>query len=155
MSQRKLEVVAEPGSSRLIMRRSFDAPRPLVFDAFTKPEIVTRWKSPPQFEVVSCALDLRVGGAWSINYRMPNGSEFGLHGEFSEVVIPERVVRSFCFVGRPGKMIETFIFEEKDGETLVTTISDHESVEARDAALGNQGAGMESCYDRLDQLLCA
>lgn len=154
MSQRKFEIVAEPGSPRILMRRTVDAPRSLVFDAFTKPELVTRWKGPRQFEVTLCEVDLRVGGKWRINYRMPNGGDLGFHGEFSEVARPERVVRTFCFTGKPGKVIETFIFEERDGRTLVTTISDHESVEARDANLGNgMDRGMEDAYERLDELL--
>jgi uncharacterized protein YndB with AHSA1/START domain len=154
MSQRKVEVVAEPGSARILMRRIVDAPRSLVFDAFTKPELVTRWKGPRHFEVTLCEVDLRVGGKWRINYRMPNGGDLGFHGEFSEVVRPERVVRTFCFTGKPGKVIETFVFEEHHGRTLVTTISDHESVEARDANLGSgTDRGMEDAYDRLDELL--
>jgi uncharacterized protein YndB with AHSA1/START domain len=154
MSQQKVEVVAEPGSPRLLMRRFVDAPPSLVFDAFTKPELVTRWKGPRQFEVMHCESDLRVGGKWRIVYRMPNGGELALHGEYSEVARPERVVRTFCFVGKPGKVIETFLFEEREGRTLVTTISDHESVEARDAALaGAVDRGMEGAYERLDALL--
>ena len=154
MSKRELEVVAEPGSPRVLMRRTVDAPRSLVFDMFTKPELVTRWKGPRHFEVTLCEVDLRVGGTWRISYRMPNGGELGLHGEFSEVARPERVVRTLCFTGQPGKVIETFIFEERAGRTLVTTISDYESVEARDAYLGTGVKwGMEEAYERLDQLL--
>jgi uncharacterized protein YndB with AHSA1/START domain len=153
MSQHKLEVVAEPGSTRILMRRTVDAPRSLVFDAFTKPELVTRWKTPRQFEVIGCELDLCVGGKWSIRYRMPNGAEFGLHGEITEVVRPERLVRTFCFVGKPGQMIETYLFEERDGRTLITTMSDYETVEARDASLGGFDRGMEGAYERLDELL--
>jgi len=155
MSQRKLEVVADPGSPRIVMRRVLDAPRTLVFDAFTKPELVTRWKTPKQFEVKQCDLDLRVGGTWSITYRMPNGADIGFHGEFSEVVKPERVVRTFCMQGKPGKMMtETFIFEESGGGTLVTTIHEYETVEARDAAAAQAAGGsMEAAYQILDELL--
>jgi uncharacterized protein YndB with AHSA1/START domain len=107
-----------------------------VFDAFTKPELVIRWKGPRELELTLCELDLRAGGKWRINYRLPNGGDLGLHGEILEVVRPERVVRTLCFAGKPAKVIATFIFEDRDDRTLVMTISDYESVEARDAMIG-------------------
>lgn len=153
MSLGKCEVVVDPAKPRITMKRAVNAPRSLVFDAFTKPELVSKWKGPRVAEVTLIELDLRVGGKWRVNYRLPNGADMGFHGEFSEVVKPERLVRTFCFVGKPGQMIETLIFEERSGGTLVTTISDFDSMETRDAAAAAMGPGMDDTYERLDELL--
>jgi uncharacterized protein YndB with AHSA1/START domain len=149
----KTEIVADPGSPRIQMRRIVDAPRELVFDAFTKPELVTRWKGPRDLKVTLIEVDLRPGGKWRINYRLPNGGDMGFYGEYSEVVRPEKIVRTFCFEGKPGKLIESIVFEALGEKTNILTTTDYESVEARDATLKSMGPGMGDAYDRLDELL--
>lgn len=154
MGKHQLEVVTEPGSPRVTMRRTFDAPRALVFDAFTKIELITKWKSPPDFEVVHSRLELRVGSTWEITYRMPNGVELGLHGDVLEVEKPTKFVRTFAMAGKPGKIVESYTFEEHDGKTTVITDLLYESVEARDTMFTQgQGRGMPGAYDILDELL--
>lgn len=154
MGKHPLEVVVEPGSAVATMRRTFDAPRALVYDAFTKPELVTKWKTPRSFEVVACELEARAGTKWMIKYKMPNGGEFGLSGEVLEAERPTRFKRTVSFEGKPGKVVETYAFEESGGKTTVTTEMLYDSVEAREQ-LFNQGQswGMEAAYEVLDALL--
>jgi uncharacterized protein YndB with AHSA1/START domain len=155
VAQDKLELVAEPGKPTIVTRRVVAAPRALVFDAFTKPEHLRRWMGPRALAMVSCVSDLRVGGAWRMVYRGPDGKEFGFHGEFREVVRPERIVRTFVFEPFPDQQaVETFTLDEKDGKTTVTTLTVHKTLEGRDGHL-NHGmeVGMTEGYARLDELL--
>ena len=155
MAESKLEIVAEPGKPTIVTRRVVAAPRALVFDAFTKPEHLRRWMGPRALAMVSCASDLRVGGAWRMVYRSPDGKELGFHGEFREIVRPERIVRTFVFEPFPDQeAVETFTLAEKDGKTTVTTLTVHKTLEGRDGHLAHgMETGMTEGYARLDELL--
>lgn len=155
MTSRKLEIIAEPGKTSFTTRRIVDAPRALVFDAFTKCEHLKNWMGPKSLTMVSCETDLRAGGRYRFVFRAPDGSEVGFSGEFKEVARPERVVRTFVFEPIPdAAALETLELTEADGKTMITTTTLHKTVENRDGHV-NSGmeAGMTEGYARLDELL--
>ncbi len=155
MAANKLEIVAEPGKPTIVTRRVVSAPRSLVFDTFTKPEHLKRWMGPRALDMVSCVSDLRVGGGWRMVYRSPDGQEFGFHGEFREIVRPERILRTFVFERMPdAEALETFVLEERDGKTTIKTTTVHKTIEGRDGHIAHgMEAGMTDGYARLDELL--
>jgi uncharacterized protein YndB with AHSA1/START domain len=155
VSSKKLEIIAEPGKASFTTRRIVDAPRALVFDAFTKCEHLKNWMGPKSLTMVSCESDLRAGGRYRFVFRAPDGSEVGFSGEFKEVARPERVVRTFVFEPIPdAAALETLELTEADGKTTITTTTLHKTVENRDGHV-NSGmeAGMTEGYARLDELL--
>jgi uncharacterized protein YndB with AHSA1/START domain len=155
VSSKKLEIIAEPGKTSFTTRRIVDAPRALVFDAFTKCEHLKNWMGPKSLTMVSCESDLRAGGRYRFVFRAPDGSEVGFSGEFKEVARPERVVRTFVFEPIPdAAALETLELTEADGKTTITTTTLHKTVENRDGHV-NSGmeAGMTEGYARLDELL--
>jgi uncharacterized protein YndB with AHSA1/START domain len=158
MTSKKLEIIAEPGKVIFTTRRVVDAPRALVFDAFTKPEHLKRWMGPRMLRMVSCESDLRVGGRYRFVHRAPDGQDLAFSGEYREIVRPERIVRTFVFEPMPDQeALETLTLEEIDGKTTITTTTLHRTVEARDGHLANgrMEVGMTEGYARLDELLTA
>ncbi len=135
--------------------REFDAPRELVFEAHSKPEHMRNWWGPRRYEITVCEIDFRPGGKWRVVHRGADGEEFGFHGEYHEIVPPERITWTFEFEGAPGNVsIETARFEERDGKTLLTATAAYPSIEARDAVV-NSGmeTGAAETYDRLAEYL--
>ena len=154
MSPKKLEIIAEPGKTSIVTTRVVDAPRALVFDAFTKPEHLKRWMGPSALTMVICESDLRVGGRYRFVHRASDGQEFGFHGEFREIERPARIVRTFVFELMPDhESLETLTLEESDGKTTITTLTVHKTVEARDGHLSKMEGGMTEGYAKLDDLL--
>ena len=155
MTSKKLEIIAEPGKTSFTTRRVVDAPRALVFEAFTQPDHLKRWMGPRRLTMVSCDSDLRVGGSYRFVFRAPDGQEVGFRGEFREIVPPERIVRTFIFEPIPdAEALETLQLDERDGKTTITTTTVHKSVESRDGHVGSgMEAGMTEGYARLDELL--
>lgn len=156
MAANKLEIVAEPDKPTIVTRRVVNAPRSLVFEAFTKPEHLKRWMGPRSLAMTVCEVDLRVGGRWRMVHRTPDGQEFGFHGEFREIARPERIVRTFVFEPMPEhEALETLVLEERAGLTTLTTTSVHKTIQGRDGHLsgGRMEAGMTDGYARLDDLL--
>jgi len=132
-----------------------DAPRSLVFDAFTKCEHLKQWMEPQNLTMASCQTDLRVGGRYRFVFRTPDGSDVGFSGEYKEIVPPKRIVRTFVFEPIPeASALETLELEESGGTTIIRTTTVHKSVENRDGHV-NSGmeAGMTEGYARLDALL--
>ena len=153
---RKLEVIADPDKPTIVTRRTFDAPRALVFEAWTKPEYIKRWLGPRAMEMVVCDVDLRVGGSYRFVHRAPDGQQFGFHGTYKEIVRPERLVASYVFELFPdAEALETLVLEERDGRTTATTTTVHKTIQNRDGHLANGAmeAGMSEGYARLDALL--
>jgi uncharacterized protein YndB with AHSA1/START domain len=144
-----------PSDREIVMTRVFDAPRDLVFEAHSSCEHLKNWWGPRKYEVAGCEVDFRVGGAWRIVHRGPDGEEYGFHGEYREIVRPERIVWTFEFEGVPGSVsVETLTLEEHDGKTTITATSVFDTVEERDGMLES---GMESgaveTWERLDEYL--
>jgi uncharacterized protein YndB with AHSA1/START domain len=151
--------VTTPSDREIVVTRAFNAPRNLVFDAWTKPELLRRWLlGPADWTMPVCEVDLRVGGTYRYLWRGPDGSEMGMRGVYREIVPPERLVvtESFDESWYPGEAIDTIVLVEQGGKTIQTTTVLYESREARDIALKSDMAeGMAAGYDRLDELLAS
>jgi uncharacterized protein YndB with AHSA1/START domain len=151
--------VTAGGDREIVITRAFNAPRQLVFDAHTKPELVQRWLlGPPGWTMPVCEIDLRVGGSYRYVWRNQDGTEMGMGGVFREIVRPERLVATERFDQSwyPGEALDTTIFVEKAGVTTVTITVLYESQEARDGVLKSPMAdGMSFGYDRLEELLAS
>src|SRR6267378_3438451 len=110
------------GDREIVMTRVFDAPRSLVFDAFTKPELVKQWLlGPPGWSMPVCEIDLKVGGAYRFSWRGPEGNEMGMGGVFREIVAPERFVATEKFdePWYPGEALVTNTLAERGGKTTL------------------------------------
>lgn len=147
--------VATPSELEIVMTREFDASRDLVFEAHTSCEHMSRWWGPRKYEVVSCEIDFRSGGKWRIVHRGPEGEEYAFHGEYREIVPPERIVWTFEFEGFPGNVsVETLTLEEHDGRTTLTGTSVFDTVEQRDGMLkSGMEEGAKETMERLDGYL--
>ncbi|MDR8413990.1 SRPBCC family protein [Nonomuraea sp. 3-1Str] len=139
----------------LVLTRTFAAPRRLVFDAFTRPDLLRRWHGARGWHLVVCEIDLRPGGVWRFVSRGPDGAELGQRGVFREVDAPGRLVQSEVHDGwDAGEALVTTVFDERDGRTAMTTTVRYPSREVRDSVLRTpmeRGAG--EAYDRLAEML--
>jgi uncharacterized protein YndB with AHSA1/START domain len=146
-----------PSDREIAMTRAFAAPRRLVFDALTKPELVRRWLlGPPGWSMPVCEIDLRVGGAFRYQWRNVDGSEMGVRGVYREIAPPERLVASELFdeTWYPGEGLTTTVLIENDGQTTLTTTVLYESKAARDVVLASpMEKGVTLSYNRLEELL--
>jgi uncharacterized protein YndB with AHSA1/START domain len=158
MSKNKTIITAEPGKQELFVTREFDAPRKLVFKAYTDPDIYVRWLGPRGLTMTLETFEPVSGGRWRFIQKDQDGNEYAFHGVHHDVTTPERIISTFEFEGlpEPGHVIlETTRFEDLPGDrTRVTSQSVYQSVEDRDGMIA---AGMESgtvdSYDRLDEIL--
>lgn len=146
--------VTTPSDCEIVMTRVFDAPRDMVFDAFSKPELLKRWFGPRGWSLSTCEIDLRVGGGFRFILRGPNGEEMGMRGVYKEIVRPERSVHMESFDDYPGESQVTAEFVEKDGKTTMTATVLYPSKEVRDIVIqtGMEHGAAES-YDKLAELL--
>jgi uncharacterized protein YndB with AHSA1/START domain len=151
--------IATPSDREVVITREFDAPRDLVFDCHTRPELVRRWLlGPPGWTMPVCEIDLRVGGKYRYVWRGPNGEEMGMGGTFREVARPERLASSELFDEdwTGGETLATTEFTEHGGRTTAKVTVLYASKEAREGALATgMTEGMEAGYQRLDELLAA
>jgi uncharacterized protein YndB with AHSA1/START domain len=150
--------VTLPNDREIMVTRVFDAPRTLVWEAMSEPELIKRWLSgPPGWTMTRCDNDSRVGGEFHWAWRGPDGSELSMHGVNREIVPHEKVVRTelFTFGDAPGgEQLATLILKEESGKTHMTISLQYPSKEPRDMALkSGVDKGMEAGYERLDQLL--
>ncbi len=151
----KTNLVVEPGKQEIWITREFDAPRELVFRAYTDPELLAKWWGPRYLTNDIKKLEMRSGGSWRIVQRAPDGGEHGFHGVCHSVIAPERIVQTFEYEGEPGHVVlETTTFEEHAGKTSVTSQSVFQSVADRDGmAAAGMESGMNEGFDRLDELI--
>jgi uncharacterized protein YndB with AHSA1/START domain len=152
--------VTTPSDREIAMTRAFDAPRELVFDAFTKPELVQRWLlGPPGWSMPVCEIDLKAGGTYRYVWRRDDdGTEMGMGGVYHEIAAPERIVHTEKFDDPwyTGEALVTTVFAENAGRTMVTQTMLLESREARDAVLATgMESGVVASYDRLAELLAS
>ena len=150
--------VSTPSDLEIQVTRDFDAPRALVFDAFTKPELIRRWLlGPPGWIMPVCEIDLRVGGTYRYVWcSEKDGAEMSIRGVFREVTPVERLVATERFDDPwfPGDALDTTIFLETRGITKTTITILYESQEARNAARrSGMEYGMAAGYERLESLL--
>ncbi|PYX28129.1 MAG: ATPase [Acidobacteria bacterium] len=146
--------VTTPGDREIVMTRVFDAPRNLVWDAFTKPELLKRWFGPRGWSMVACEVDLRVGGGFRFVLRGPDGKDMGMRGVYREIVAPERSVHMESFDDYPGESQVTGAFVEHEGKTTLTATVLYPSKEVRDIVIqsGMEHGAAES-YDKLAEML--
>lgn len=147
--------VTAPTEREIVLSRRFDAPRGLVFEALTKPELLRRWFGPRGFSLVVCEVDLRVGGAWRFVLRGPDGTDMGMSGVYRELAPPERSVHTESFDDFPGaESIVTTVLVERSGTTTLTATVLYPSREVRDAVIATgMEHGAAETYDRLAELL--
>jgi uncharacterized protein YndB with AHSA1/START domain len=147
--------VTTPSDTVIVMTRTFNAPRELVFDAHSSCEHMSHWWGPRRYEFADCEIDFRVGGTWRIVHRGPDGEIPAFRGEYLEIVRPERIVWTFGWDGAPGEPgPEEMTFEEHDGVTTLTTRSTFPSAAERDAVLqSGMLEGAVETYERLEEYL--
>jgi uncharacterized protein YndB with AHSA1/START domain len=148
--------VTLPNDRQILITREFDAPRHLVFKAWTTPELVRRWWHARRGEVTVVEIDLRVGGAWRYVMIATGGIEVGFHGEYREIVPDERLVSTEIYEGAPGSepALNTLTLTEVDGRTTATLLVEHANTEDRDAHI-NSGMehGLQDALDLLERLV--
>lgn len=146
--------VTLPADDQILITREFNAPKHLVYKAYTTPELVRRWWAGERGEVTSCEIDLRVGGIWRYVMIAHGEFEVAFHGEYREIVPYERIVTTEVFEGMPdAEAVDHVTFTEEDGRTTLTMLVQHSSKEDRDAHInsGMEG-GMQESMDRLEQV---
>jgi uncharacterized protein YndB with AHSA1/START domain len=146
--------VTLPAKDQILIEREFAAPARLVWRAVTEPELVRRWWHAGRGEMTACEIDLRVGGKWRYGMRPEGGEEFAFYGEFHEIVPEEKIVQTEIFSPFPDNgATNTMTLTERDGVTLMTTLVQHTTPEARDMHI-NSGmeAGMQDAFDRLERV---
>ena len=151
--------VSMPSEREIAMTRVFDAPRRLVFDAYTRPELLKRWAGgPPGWNLVVCEVDLRVGGAWRWVIEGPEGQRMGLGGVYLDVVTPERLVSTEAY-DEPwyeGEATSMIVLIERDGKTTLTATVRYASQAVRDGVLKTGMAqGFAAGLDRMAELLAS
>jgi uncharacterized protein YndB with AHSA1/START domain len=149
------EITAEPGMPQIVITREFDAPRDLVFRAYTEPELLVQWLGPRDLTMTVDRYDARDGGTWRYVHTDAQGNEYGFHGVFHGTPSLDGIVQTFEFEGVPGHVaLETITLLERDGKTLVRTVSGFQSVEDRDGAVASgMEQGVRDSDERLDGLL--
>jgi uncharacterized protein YndB with AHSA1/START domain len=154
MTTTRKAVVTLPTDTQILITREFDAPKDLVYKAYTTPELIKRWWSGDRGEVTIADVDLRVGGSWRYVMTANGGFEVGFHGSFREIVPNERIVSTDVFEAMPdAEAVETATFTEADGRTTLTILVQHQNRQHRDAHInsGMEG-GMNEAFDHLEQV---
>jgi uncharacterized protein YndB with AHSA1/START domain len=150
--------VTLPTDTQILITREFDAPKELIWKAWTTPELVRQWWHANRGEVTVSEIDLRVGGTWrSVMVTTEGGIEVAFHGEYREIEPYDRIVSTEAYEGIPNPdenaTVNTVTLEETDGRTLVTVLVEAPSKEVRDAIIeSGMEAGMQDAYDLLEQV---
>lgn len=151
----KTQIDAPAGVPFIDIEREFDAPRDLVFRAYTDPEMLVQWLGPRKYKMTVESWEPRDGGKWRFIHSDDDGNAYGFHGVFHGEQTPDSMLQTFEFEGAPGHVsLEKLVLEERDGKTTVRNHAVYQSIEARDAMI-NSGmeSGMNDGFDRLDELL--
>ncbi len=144
--------VTLPEDDQILITREFDAPRHLVYRAWTTPDLVKRWWSGNRGETTIAEIDLRVGGTWRCVVVTEDGFEAAFRGEYREIVPNERIVATEVYEGMPEvEALNTVTFAEAGGRTTLTMLVQHASKEARDAHIASgMEVGMQEGMDLLE-----
>ena len=153
----QFKMTADPCSQEIITTCVLNAPRQMVFTAFTEPIIIERWWGPRSMVTSVDTFDPYPGGSWRYVQRDAQGNEYSFRGVFHDIQSPERIVQTFEFEGAPGHvLLDTILFEEIEGRTLITDQSVFQSVADRDAMLGeNMETGASESMERLAEILAS
>jgi uncharacterized protein YndB with AHSA1/START domain len=146
--------VTLPADDQILITREFDAPKHLVYKAFTTPELVKRWWHANRGEMTVAEIDLQVGGKWRYVMVADGDFEVGFHGEYREIVPNERIVSTEVFEGMPdAEAVNTMTLTEADGRTTLEILVQHSSKEHRDAHIeSGMEAGMQDAMDLLEEV---
>jgi uncharacterized protein YndB with AHSA1/START domain len=149
--------VTLPTDEQILITREFDAPKHLVYKAYTTPELVKRWWHAKRGEVTIAEIDLRVGGRWRSVMVTEDGIDVGFHGEYREIVPNERIVTTEVYEGVPDgdadPAVNTVTFTEAEGRTTVSVLVQTSSKKTRDAIIDSgMEAGMQDAYDLLEEV---
>ena len=146
--------VTLPADDQILITREFDAPKELVYKAWTTPELVRRWWSAKRGEVAVAEIDLRVGGTWRYVMVADGGIEVAFHGEYREIVPNERLVSTEVYEGMPdAEALDTLTLSESEGRTTMTILVQHATKEHRDAHIeSGMEDGMQDALDLLEQV---
>ena len=149
--------VTLPTDNQILIRREFDAPKHLVYEAYTTPELVKRWWHAKRGEITAVEIDLRVGGRWRYAMVVPDGTEVAFHGEYREIAPNERLVSTEVYEGIPDPeahpALDTVTFAETDGRTTLEILVEHESRELRDMHIeSGMEDGLQDALDLLEQV---
>jgi len=152
--------VTLPTDEQILITREFDAPKHLVYEAWTTPELVKRWWTARRGDATIAEIDLRVGGRWRYVMVADDGLEVGFHGEFLEIVPNERIVSTEVYEGLPegvseeeGATVNTVTFTKADGRTTLTILVQATSKVSRDAIIeSGMEAGLQDALDLLEQV---
>lgn len=158
MAKNNTEITAEPDKQELFIEREFDAPRELVFKAFTDPELYKQWIGPRRLKTTIETFEPRNGGSWRFIQKDEDGNEFAFHGVNHEVLAPERIIFTFEYEGLPETghvILDTTKFEALPGNrTKIVDQSVFQSVDDRDGMIqSGMEEGVNDSYNRLDELL--
>ncbi len=146
--------VTLPTDTQILITREFDAPKHLVWKAYTTPELVARWWIGERGTVTSAEIDLRVGGTWRYVAVANKGFEVAFHGEYREISEPDRLVNTEIYEGAPeGVGVVTTTFTEEGGRTTMSQLCEYGDRKVRDAVIdsGMEG-GMQEALDHLEQV---
>ncbi len=155
-NDRKTDIIAEPGKQEIRVMRVFDAPRDLVFKAYTSPEHIPQWWGPRYLTTIVDKMDAKAGGQWRFINRDQDGNEYGFHGVYHEVAAPERIISTFEFEGTSGHVaLETAYFEAlPDDKTRFTVLTVFQSLADRDGMLSSgMEEGARQTWERFAELL--
>lgn len=148
--------ITTPGDRQIVIVRSFDAPRDLVFLCYSRPELLRCWYGLPDWTMTVCEIDFWVGGKWRFVTRAPSGYEMGSQGIYTGIVAPERIDQTETYDQdwTGGETTQTLVLTEHQGVTTSTTTVTYSSPEARaGAAASPMAEGMEIGFKRLDAAL--
>jgi uncharacterized protein YndB with AHSA1/START domain len=151
----KTEYVIDPGKQEVVITRMFDAPRELVFRAFTDPQLMKEWWGPRELSTTIDKFEARPGGEWRFVQRDAGGNEYGFHGVHHDVVAPERIVTTFEFEGVPGHvLLQSATFESVGDQTKLVQQAVYQSVADRDGMVASgMTRGSDDSMERLSELL--
>jgi uncharacterized protein YndB with AHSA1/START domain len=151
----KTEITAATGIPQIIITREFDAPRDLVFRAYTDPELLVQWWGPRDLTMTIECHEARDGGRWRYVHTDAQGNAYGFHGVFHGNPSPETIVQTFEFEGTPGHVkLDTTTLEQRGHATLVRTVSAFQSLADRDAMVASgMELGVRDSDERLEELL--
>jgi uncharacterized protein YndB with AHSA1/START domain len=149
------EITAPAGVPFIDISREFDAPRELLYRAYTEPELVKQWLGPSKYEMVIDRWEPRDGGTWRYVHRDDDGNAYGFHGVFHGPQTVDGMLQTFEFEGAPGHVsLDSLNFDERGGRTVIRTHSVYQSLEARDAMVASgMGEGVNEGFKRLDELI--
>ncbi len=151
----KTQITAAPGMPQIVITREFDAPRELVFRAYTEPELLVQWLGPRDLSLTVDRYETRDGGRWRYIHTDAEGNQYGFHGVFHGTPSPDAIVQTFEFEGTPGHVaLETTTLEQRGAKTLARSVSAFQSVADRDAMIASDmERGVRDSDERLAELL--